>query len=181
MDELRQVVKFPHNDNTLTYDYMRHRYYLTEDAIYTYLGINFGTLPLNGLDANPSDLARRWATRVSDLVYRYITKDSPNPERVVYEMATVPGLRQVILDMLLDQAGYMAETGDIANLSGIDAFKGKIASREDISAARISFGVEDIAYTIQPCLGGRCLKYVGLDLAAYPVPPYTDENGNQVW
>lgn len=181
MADYIQPLKYPNSDNLMTYDYLRHRYYLTEDAIYTYLGINFGTLPPNGLDANPSDLARRWVTRVSDLVYRYITKDSPNPDRIAFEMATVAGLRTVVLDMLLDQAAYMAETGDIGTLSGIDAFKGKMANREDISAARISYGVEDIAYTVQPCLGGRCLKYVGLDLAAYPVPPYTDEDGNKVW
>lgn len=177
--DLQEVIKFPHDDNIMTYDYLRHRYVLTEDAIYTYLGVNFGTLP-EGMDANPSSLAQRWAQRVSDQVYRFLTKDSPNAALIIYELATVPELRPVVQEMLLDQAAYMAETGDVANLSGIDAFKGKLLNREDVSAARVSYGVEDIAYQIQPSIG-RCLKYVGLELARYCAPPFTDKDGNTIY
>ena len=176
-DVFIEPLKYPNSDNILVYDYNRHRYVLTDDAIYTYLGINFGEIPA-GMDSNPSSLAQRWANRVSDQVYRFLTKDSLNAPWLLFELATVPQLRDVVKEMLLDQAHYMAETGDVSSLSGIDAYKGVIAKREDINAARVSYGVEDIAYQIQPCIG-RCLKYAGY-FGECP-PPYKDASGNLVW
>lgn len=170
-------MKFPYNDDYMIYDYYLHRYKLTEKAYIDYLGINFGELPA-GMDANPSAMATREANKVSDTVYRYLTKDSLNPDWLVFEMATIGKLRSVVFNMLLKQAEYVATSGNLEAYSGVDVFNGAKIDREKIREVIVAPAVEDYAYQIQPCLG-RCLKYAGdFGLCA---PPYVDLDGNPVY
>lgn len=146
-------------DENLTYDYTRHRYILTRDAIYKYLGINFASLPSDG-DDNPSAMAFRFASKVSDVVYRYLTTESLNPDWLVWELAVIPQLRPTIFEMLIKQAEYMATSGNLEDYSGVDIFRGKAVGLNNILEVIVAPAVKDYANRLQPCLG-RSLKFIG--------------------
>lgn len=177
MNNPTMPLTYPHNDNVMTYDYLRHRYVLTNDALYTYLGLNFNNVP-EDMDANPSSKADRFAQKVSDQVYRFILRDSMNSAWLTFEMAILPELRQVIQDMLLAQAEYDVVSGFSDTFSGLDAFRGKAIDRRDLREAVIAPAVEDYAYMVQPCIG-RCLKYAGQ--FGYIAPDFVDKDGNNVY
>lgn len=80
--------------------------------------------------------------------------------------------------MLIKQAEYVAESGNLEAYSGVDAFNGVRVDREKIREVLIAPAVEDIAYKIQPSIG-RCLKYAGS--FGYCAPDYTDDDGNPVY
>ena len=167
----------PFSDETMTYDYKRHRYYLTEAEIYTELGVNFGLVPA-GMDANPSTMAARFIKKSADDVYRYLYADIFNTRWTEFELACVPELRPVIHEMLLAQAEYNAENGFIETYSGLDIYQGKSMERYRLNELRISPVVEDLAFQMQPSIG-RCLKYAGTYGAV--APSYVDENGENVY
>ena len=162
----------------MTYDYKHHRYVLTDQALLEELGISFANLP-ESMDANPSTRAQRFCKTVSANVYRYITKESLNKGWLLYEMATVPDLRDVIYQMLLDQAIYNFKSGFIEEYSGIDVFQGSAIDGAKIEDAKIASNVKNEAeVVIQPCLG-RTLKYAGV--FGFAPPPFIDKEGNPVY
>lgn len=171
------LIKYPHDDNVIKYDYNRHRYYLTEDAIYKDLGINFNNIP-SGTDANPSDFALRWSKKVSEEVYRYILKDSLNVSWLTFELATVPELRNIIIEMLYAQAEYAYNSGFSDTFSGVDMYRGKVLDRQSLVEASISPAVEDYAHIIIPSLG-RSLKYAGRFGGI--APAFSDNEGNAIY
>ena len=168
---------YPYNDEYMTYDYTRHRYVLTEKALFDELGINFGLLP-ETMDANPSTLAQRFAKSITATVYLHLYTGCMFRGLQEYQLATVPDLRNVIFDMLLAQARYVSGNGLIENYSGIDIYKGHHVPRYDIKHAAIAPIVEEMSYTILPCIG-RALKYSGY-LPDYQ-PSYVDVNGNNIY
>ena len=161
----------------MTYDYKRHRYYLTEGEIYRELGINFGLIPA-GTDANPSTMAERFIKKSADDVYRYLYADVFNPKWTEFELACVPALRSVVYDMLLAQAEYNAENGFIETYSGLNIYEGKAMDLGQILERRISPTVKDLAFQMQHSIG-RCLKYAGT-YGAVP-PSFIDENGEVIY
>lgn len=174
---MQTIEKFPHNDEILQYDYNRHRYMLTQDALYKYVGIDFNELP-DEPGKLPGDKAFIWANKSAEEVYRFLQKNNYNPQWLMWELATVPELREVVKDLLIAQAEYNKTSGFIDHFSGIDVFRGKAIDRKDIHESCISPAIEDIAMTLQPCIG-RAL------CCAVPfggrVPPYCDTNGNPIW
>lgn len=174
---MEQIQKYPYTDDILQYDYNRHRYFLTADALYKYLGIDFEQLP-DEPGKTPGDKAFIWANKSADEVYRYLQKNNYNPQWLMWELATVPGLRSVVQDLLIAQAEYNKTSGFIDSFSGIDVYRGKAIDRKDIHESCVSPAIEDIAITIQPCIGrALCcsVPFGGI------VPPYCDMNGERIW
>lgn len=158
---MNENIKFPYDDAYLKYNYMRHRYELTEQAVFEELGLNFKEFSdMETLDANPSTMGNRALKEVSTILYTYLLEDTMNPDWLRYELATVPELRSVIMEMLLAQAGYMLDNGNIATFSGLDIYNGKAMERYKIKEAIIAPSVVAMAERIQPSLG-RSLKYAG--------------------
>lgn len=153
--------KFPYDDGYMKYNYMRHRYELTEAAAFNELGLNFKEFSdMETMDGNPSTLGARALKEVSAVLYSYLLEDCMNPEWLMYELATLPELRHVISEMLLSQTAYMMSNGNISTFSGLDIYKGSALERRRIKEAIIAPMVQNAAERIQPCLG-RSLKYAG--------------------
>lgn len=171
-----QYIK-PYSDELMTYDFTTHKYYLTENAVYVELGINFGLIP-NGNDANPSTMAQRFIKKVTNNVYRYLFADIYNAPWTEFELACVADLRSVIYQMLLAQAEYNANSGFSETFNGVDIYKGYSLDRSKLKEAQISPVVEELSFQGQRSIG-RCLKYAG----AYggTPPSYIDETGNPVY
>lgn len=153
------TVTYPYSGDDMVYDYTRHRYYITQKYVLSELGINFGTVPTNG-DANPSTLGDRFIKNACNIVYRYLYRDIMNVSYQEYQLAAVPELRPVILEMLLAQIEYNATNGNLQAVSGQNIFTGQQMDATRLNDAIIAPSVKDIANTIQPCIG-RALKYTG--------------------
>ena len=170
-------MKYPHNDDYMTYDFASHRYYLTDKAIFEELGINFGELP-DSLDANPSTLQQRFIKNVTNTVYRYLYKCIYDKRNQEYVLATVEELRPIVKEMLLAQAEYEAQNGKIHNYSGIDIYKGNHTPRYAIKEAIISPVVEELSDQFIPSIG-RSLFYRGVEPLG--APSYVDCDGNAIY
>lgn len=174
---MQQIEKFPHNDDILQYDYNRHRYILTQDALYKYVGIDFNELP-DEPGKLPGDKAFIWANTSANEVYTYLRSNNYNPDWLMYELAVVPELRETLKDILLEQASYNKINGFLSHYSGLDAYKGKVIDPADLCDASVSCEVKRMTSVQLQCIG-RAL------CCAVPfggrVPPYCDSEGNPIW
>lgn len=163
------IMNYPYNDEKMIYDYTLHRYILQEKFVQEELGINMNEVNA-GADMNPSNLGKRLLKQVSNTVYSYIYKQRDR-QRLEYDLAKVPSLRPMILEMLLSQTLYMFTNGVLQNYSGVNVKNG---TAMDINAlrgrAKVSDDVEIICQNIIPELG-RSLSCICM----LPPPPYEKE------
>ena len=167
-EQQKQSNKYPFDDEIMTYDYITHRYVLTERGVFNELGVNLDAILNASGDANPSALATRILKRASETVYLWLYKDSWNAQWLEYVLATLPSLRATVKEMLQSQLLYMLANGDLGLYSGVNIAKGQAMNIADLRGrARIAPEVEDLAMQTVPELG-YCLKYTGM----LPCVPY---------
>ena len=106
-EQQKQSNKYPLDDKIMTYDYITHRYVLTERGVFNELGVNLDAILNASGDANPSALATRILKRASETVYLWLYKDSWNAQWLEYVLATLPSLRATVKEMLQSQLLYM--------------------------------------------------------------------------
>lgn len=161
-EQKNQSNKYPFDDETMTYDYITHRYVLTERNVFNELGENLDAILNASGDGNPSALASRILKRVSQTVYLWLYEDSWNSQWLEYVLATLPPLRGIVKEMLQSQLLYMLANGDLGLYSGVNIAKGQAMNINDLRGrARIAPEVEDLAMQTVPELG-YCLKYAGM-------------------
>ena len=103
----------PYSDDLMTYDKRMGRYVLTEKAL-----IMSGTDLRARLSYNrtidPTTVINRVLTRVSEMIYNYIHSFNANNKRQDELMATLPSLRNIIYNAMLNQAEYFIMNGDLS-------------------------------------------------------------------
>lgn len=153
---------FPYNDETMIYDYKRHKYCLTVKGVFLELGENLDTYFPKGSDCNQSTMAKRLLQRISRKVYNYIYQDSMNTRWLEYELAKQPFLRERIKNMLVYQLEYFLVNGDSALSCGVNIDKGSTIDIQQLRGrVKIADDTEILANEVIPELG-RSLKYLGI-------------------
>lgn len=146
----------PLNDEYMIYDYRKHRYMLTENAVLELLGEN-----LNDLTDGNVTLKNKLLMDASADVYGYIYEDSRSSDYLERIMALDEDLRPTIQDMLLAQLEYTLYNGKLSLYAGINLAK---QSALDISRIRneskVAETVVQETHRILPGYG-ICLKYCG--------------------
>lgn len=155
--------KYPFNDDYMTYDYIHHRYILTEKCVFDELGINLSTELNNIGDANNTAVVNRVLQRVSRTLYSWIYSKSGNKTWQEFMLAKYPPLRDRVKEMLVIMTEYMIEEGDIGSRSGININKGSVINRDDLKRAQVPIAIEQMANEILPC--GISLMYIGMDVS----------------
>lgn len=146
------------NDENMTYNLLTHRYELTESAIFNAYGDNLNTIFADSPDVNTK---AAFLKDVSAQVYGWIYGYSQSPDYIEYILAMDSTLRPLILQMLLAQAKYMLNGGNVAAFSGINLAKGQWIDTDKLRGdARVAVEVVDIATRILPGYG-RALTYSG--------------------
>lgn len=102
---------YPYDDDLMIFDDARQMYFLTERALVE-----------NGIDIrarigasapDPSFVIGGVLRAVSGMVYREIHRFNRNTHRQDAMIATVPELRPIIYNVLLNQAQYYVRNGDL--------------------------------------------------------------------
>lgn len=136
------------NDENMTYNLLTHRYELTEKAIFDAYGENLNTYFGDSPDVNTKTA---FLKDVSAQVYGWILGHSQSPDYIEYILAMDTTLRPLILQMLLAQAKYMLNGGNVAAFSGINLAKGQWIDTDKLRGnARVAVEVVDIASRILP-------------------------------
>lgn len=144
------MAEFPYNDEYMTYDFRKHRYVLTEKAVFDELGENLDVVLVN------SDPVSRNAflNKVSRIVYGYIKGNSSSWEYIEYIMAKDGRLRDTIKSMLISQVEYMLGDGAVSNYSGVNLAKGQFLDLYKVRGdAKVSDEVVTEASKILPQYG----------------------------
>lgn len=146
----------PKDDEYMTYDFRKHRYALTEKAVFDEVGVN-----LNDITGGNVTDKNLFLKRVSADVYSYLLDGSRSPEYIEYILAVDTDLRSIVYDMLIAQAEYVMLNGAVSMFAGVNLTKGTAV---DISRLRderkIADTVQSEANKILPKYG-ICLKYTG--------------------
>lgn len=147
-----------YNDDKMTYNELTHRYELTEAAIFNAYGDNLNTIFGDSPDVNTK---AAFLKDVSAQVYGGILDHSQSPDYIEYILAMDTTLRNLVLQMLLAQAKYMLNGGNVAAFSGINLAKGQWIDIDKLRGdARVAVEVVDIASRILPGYG-HALIYSG--------------------
>ena len=148
-------MKFPYDDEYMTYDYLLHRYVLTDKAVLDILGENLNVILVNAEPVTKTAFLKK----VSNTVYEYILSASQSPDYIEYLMAKDGNLREMIRDMLISQVEYMLANGSVDSYSGINMAKGQYIDLDKIRNGRqVSLSVEQKSNAILPGYG-HCLRY----------------------
>lgn len=139
---------YPYNDEYMVFDERRGRYTLTEAALLS-RGIHLRAR-IGAASEDQTSIITAVLTASRDMVYRALHKYSQNTALQDQLIATVPGLRDVIFEILLNQAEYYIKVGD----------KGK---SEDPNRARLMMyeGFDDDISEYIPCIGTALINIGG--------------------
>lgn len=116
-------MEHPFNDDLMHYDYKAHRYVLKPEAVRNDLGINLSEVLNNLGDTNPSTLPERFLNDVSQKLYSYIYKFSPQKYLIEYRLAKDPYCRDLIYECLCNEVKYTLKNGDFWNYAGVNLSK----------------------------------------------------------
>lgn len=153
--------KFPFDDEIMQYDYVNHRYMLTQEGVLEQLGYNLEVLLDNGSPTDPSMRADRLLRKVSQSVYFYLYEDTMNQQWLEYILATYPPLREWVREMLQAQLEYVLENNFVNDFSGVNIAKGHTIDINWLRGrVKVADQVEQIANQFVPGIG-YCLKYCG--------------------
>lgn len=103
----------PYNDDYMTFNKLTGRYVLTEQAFKEF-GYDIRSQIIEGGMVTPENIINGFMRTVSDMVYGYIHQFSGNNARQDAFIATVPELRQIIMQAMLYQAAYMYANGNLS-------------------------------------------------------------------
>lgn len=152
---------YPYDDEIMKYDYVNHRYVLTQEGVLEQLGYNLQVLLDNGSPADPSVLAGRVLRKVSQSVYFYLYEGTMNQQWLEYILATYPPLRDWVREMLQAQLEYVIDNNFINDFSGINIAKGRTVDLNWLrDRVKVADQVDQLARQFIPGLG-YCLKYAG--------------------
>lgn len=146
----------PINDEYMIYDFRKHRYALTEKAVFEELGVN-----LNDITGGNVTDKNLFLKRVSADVYGYLLEGSRSPDYIEYILAVDTDLRATVKDMLVAQAEYTLLNGAISMFAGINLAKGTAVDIYKLRDERkVAEQVQSEANKILSQYG-FCLKYAG--------------------
>lgn len=102
----------PYNDDYMVFDKLTGRYVLTEQAFIDF-GYDLRSQIIDGGYTSPENIIKGFFRTVSDLVYGYIHSFSADNMRQDRLIATVPSLRNIIMQAMLYQAAFVYLNGNL--------------------------------------------------------------------
>lgn len=164
-------VKYPLSDEYMKYDYMRHRYILSEKGVETATGISLRK-QVNTAIGQEANLVQYYLRLISDKVYNYIYSRSDNKTLLEFVLAKSVASRQMIFDALIAQTLYFVTNGDVSQFSGVNLKNGTVMKRSLIKENSISPDAENILLNTElPELNGNSVLYQGR-FRYYDIPSY---------
>jgi hypothetical protein len=141
-------MNYPYNDDFMYFDERRGRYTLTEAALLS-RGINLRAR-IGAAAEDQTTIITAVLTASRDMVYRALHKYARDTVRQDQLIATIPDLRDVFFEILLNQAEYYIKVGD----------KGK---SEDPNRGRLMMyeGFDDDISEYIPCIGMALVQIGG--------------------
>ena len=103
----------PYSDDLMTYDKRIGRYVLTEKAL-VINGIDLRARLSYNRTVDATNVINRVLTRVSEMIYNYIHSFNQDNKRQDEVIATIPSLRSIIYNAMINQAEYLLMNGDLS-------------------------------------------------------------------
>lgn len=114
---------YPYNDSNMIFDSAKGRYILTENALIQN-GVNIRSRLIQGA-AGAETIIARILDYSSMMIYNYIHQFSFDNNRQDERIATIPSLRKIIYEAMLNQTEYLLLNGDFSRSA--DEAKRKLA------------------------------------------------------
>lgn len=107
-----EKLKYPYDDDEMYFDYQRRMYILTEKALLN-AGVDLRSRITAHKGANPDVMISYILRRASTIIYGYIHAHNINNQLQDRIISTVPSVRPILKDALVNQAVYMSIVGDL--------------------------------------------------------------------
>lgn len=107
----------PFDDDSMVYDFDKHRYILTEEYV-RQMGIDLSLVLNTDFSPIPASVPSLFLDRVSKLVYSNIYRYGRSKKEKEYLLACNPELREVIRDAMLERIAYIIDSGDMSTKTG---------------------------------------------------------------
>lgn len=107
----------PFDDDSMIYDFDKHRYILTEEYV-RQMGIDLSLVLNTDFSPVPANVPALFLDRVSKLVYSNIYRYGRSKKDKEYLLACNPELREVIRDAMLERIAYIIDSGDMSTKTG---------------------------------------------------------------
>lgn len=126
----------PLTDETMIYDYKKHRYILTPKCVLDELNENlFERLNTRGC-ANVENLAQNVLEQISLQIYNFVYSHTSQRLFLQKVLAKSPTARELLKEAMKQQVLYFLINGQIDKYSGVDLRKGTAMAKEDLRGER---------------------------------------------
>lgn len=124
----------PFDDDSMFYDFDKHRYILTEEHV-RQMGIDLSLVLNTDFSPMPASVPALFLDRVSKLVYSNIYRYGRSKKEKEYLLACNPELREVIRDAMLERVAYVVDSGDMSTKTGALIQQGTRIDVKDLVAS----------------------------------------------
>ena len=129
----------PYSDDYMTFDEATGRYVLTEKYMLDRYGLDLYNRANERNSTNQQLAVQAILKQCSNVIYNFIHGYSIHNRRQDHIIATVPAMRNVIMDALGEQLIYMSQVGDLSRST--DPEKRKLAIDENAKNILINSGI----------------------------------------
>ena len=136
---MENVKDNPYNDDFMTFDEITGHYVLTEKFALDRYGLELYESVNDRNSANAQIAVSAILRQVSNIIYNFVHQYSIHNKRQDYILATVPSMRNVIMQAMGEQLLYMSQVGDLSRST--DPEKRNLAVDENAKRILIDSGI----------------------------------------
>lgn len=165
-------MNYPFDDLYMKYDYDKHQYILTPEAVSDKLNEDLTKFsPANS--ANRQRDAQIMCDNISDEIYNAIYENSANYLVQEFAAAKCPSARNILMLAMLEQVKYFMFNGSISVYSGVDFKKYQVG--ESARSRILAPNAQRILDRVLPEMGVS-LMYQGQFTSLIPLGEYKEYN-----
>ena len=143
------MIKYPYNDNSMIYDFKKHRYILTLDYVKNVLGIDIEARLSANNTVNATTVFNSFLDNVSIQVYNYLYQYN-NSKIIQWIIAKHQSARDIILEAMRNQILYVIYNGDMG-----------FSTKKEEQEVSLNIYAKQILDTQEVCETVTTLTYVG--------------------
>lgn len=128
----------PYNDNRMTYNYLKHRYVLTEEHVLETMNIDLRDVLNTSASADVSNAVAAFLDRVSRQIYAFIYRVSAYRYKTERSLAHDAQARDTIQEAMEEQLLYLFQNGDLSAQSGINLQTGVVIDKSHLRSSEIA-------------------------------------------